>query len=842
MSLYRFILFIALGTSLIIAIITSFLFLYFGNKLIDHYSMSLSRSIARQTFRDMFNLMSRGWTREDLINFLKGLEETHKDAPTKVFIFRGEKVKALFGTVKEPPPSPQVIKAFLTKEEVYKKQGNYFVYTYPVLAKKLCLRCHVNAKERDVLGVVEVRIDTNKLMAEAKRNILLYGGLASVFPLIGALFFAHVMKKRLSKGIKALESSIKSVNTLDDLSLIEYKAIDFGFKELNEIRDDYRKLIEKVRETAIDKKVLEFEVKLLEKFLITSEAVVDWKGFLSSILKDISKILDFIFFFVVFRESANVFSAVVFWNRVPSTKLREKVVEEIKSELKRRDMVNNSPNVNVENIILWRNGKVKEISDFRTITKKLFLRKPLIGGIVGIGVDLLETEKETKIIAIEGLLSTLLNFVGSIKAINIYTQELEYYATRDPLTGLYNQRVFWELLTYEIERAKRHNYKFTLLVLDIDNFKMLNDRYGHEFGDNVILKFAEILRKTFRREDLLARYGGDEFVVIMPYTDAESARSAVQRLLTNLNELKILAPDGNVITLSVSVGGAVYPEHGSSPKELFVVADNMMYKVKTLGKGGYRFPEEEDIREYAQITTQKGFVILNAIESDKVIPYFQPILDLKTNDIFAFEVLMRIKDKDKVFSAGEFIEVAESLGIIHKLDYKVIKKALKQCKASGKEPILFFNISPKELLIRDFFKEIKRIVDEAGYKREKIVFEITERETVRNLKRIEEFIKELKKEGFRFALDDFGSGFASFTYVKLFPIDFIKIEGEFIRSMVKSKLDRAFVIGAVTLAKTAGIKTIAEFVENEEIYKLLKEIGVDYAQGYFIGEPRDTCS
>ncbi|MFN3505816.1 MAG: GGDEF domain-containing protein, partial [Caldimicrobium sp.] len=184
----------------------------------------------------------------------------------------------------------------------------------------------------------------------------------------------------------------------------------------------------------------------------------------------------------------------------------------------------------------------------------------------------------TKEIAIEAVLSSLLNVIGSVKAIHKYTKELEFYATRDSLTSLYNQRVFWELLTYEIERAKRFNYKFAVLLLDLDNFKVINDTYGHLFGDQFLKEMASLLENNKRKGDILARYGGDEFVFILPLCDLSQAVSVAERIRENLKVYKIKAPDGKELSITTTISIVIFPDHAETPKDLFAIADTLLYK------------------------------------------------------------------------------------------------------------------------------------------------------------------------------------------------------------------------------------------------------------------------
>ena len=807
-----------------------------------------ARTVARQTFSDMFQVMRRGWKRKELMEFLKGIEDAHKETGTSVKVYRGDIVKKLFGNIKEPERSSEVKKSFKEKESVIKMEGNVLVYTYPLIAREECLRCHVNAKKGDILGVIEVRQNLSIFTASMKRGFLVLALFTLPFPILGAFFVVFVIKGKLQSSLEKLNSAIEEVHKVSDLSRIDVAELDFGFEELDQIKGSLARLVDRMKNIAVDKDILEFEIRLLEKFIITSEAITDWKGFLKDILDDVSHLIKFMYFYVIFREAEEEFSVYIFWNfecaKEQGTPCREVIEKDILENLKKTDIYVEGASVNFNHEELDYKILLEEcpVDRIRIFSKSLLLEKPLVGGAVGIGVSLDESESDVKKLAIEGLLATILNIIGSIKAINKYTEELEYYATRDPLTNLYNQRVFWELLDYEVERARRHGYRFSLFIVDIDNFKLVNDTYGHGFGDEFLRGVAGVLTEIFRKEDIIARYGGDEFTVVVPYAGPTEAEAIAKRLISAFEKFSMPSPDGKAVKVTASVGIAVFPDHGETSKEIFVLADDMMYRAKKEGKNRYKIVSDEELAEIKEDIAEKSFMILETLEKKSIIPFFQPIMDVRNGKIRAYEVLMRIEHGGKIVPAGEFISVAENIGVIHRLDYILIEKALERVKERGCQPILFFNLSPKAIILSEFISNVRNLINTAGYDPERIVFEITERETVRNLEMLKKFVEALKLEGFKFAVDDFGSGFASFTYLKMFPIDVVKIEGDFIRSMLTSEIDRAFVESAVSMAKALGIETVAEYVEDEDILQAVKSAGVDLVQGYYVGKPsREVC-
>ncbi len=809
--------------------------------LIKENSALFADAVAKQTFSDMYQLMRRGWTRQELVEFLEGIKKAHADVQVEVNIYRGEKVRELFGPIEEPPRNRFVEEAFKRGRIISEDRNNVLYHVYPLRAKAECLRCHVNAKEGDVLGAIEIKQDITRIMSNLKKELFLIALYIIPIPLIGAGIVLLTFNRRVERSLKKLNESIDHLQSVSDLKTIQVEEIDFGFEELNRIGGSISRLADKLRNIAVDKDILEFELSLLERSVLTSEAVTDWRDFFKTILTEVSKILDYIYFMVVSKEENETFRVHMFWNCTCYEKegFRKEMEEEIVSMLKEIKFCSLRAEIEFDHIPLGEMKKLDscDLSYVRLQTKRLFLKKPAIDILVGMGLSEREISREAKEHAVEALLTTLLNTLGSIKAVSKYTEKLEYFAARDPLTGLYNQRIFWELFDYEIERAKRHNYKFSLFIIDLDNFKLINDIYGHNFGDQVLKEIGRILEKIFRKEDIIARYGGDEFAVILPYTGPEQAESIAKRLVKAFEEFSIEAPNGKIIKVTSSIGVAVFPDHGQDSRELFILADSMLYRAKEAGKNRYVLPREEDLAAAEHELVNKSFFILERSGEINIVPFFQPILNLKTGKTEGYEVLMRIEQEGKILPASDFIYTAERTASIHRLDASLMECAFEKVKEKDCEPLLFFNLSPKVLIVEEFLTNIKEIIHSFGVGYDRIVFEITERETVRSFEILRKFGTELKKLGFRLAVDDFGSGFASFTYIKLLPIDFVKIDGDFIRSMVKSEVDKAFVDSTVLMMKTLNIKTVAEFVESREILEKVLDMDIDYAQGFYIGEP-----
>nr|WP_242462922.1 bifunctional diguanylate cyclase/phosphodiesterase [Persephonella atlantica] len=430
--------------------------------------------------------------------------------------------------------------------------------------------------------------------------------------------------------------------------------------------------------------------------------------------------------------------------------------------------------------------------------------------------------------------------VGSSKALSKAISELEYYAGHDPLTDLYNRRTFEDFLRYEVSRAKRKNHRFSLIMIDLDNFKYINDTYGHQIGDTVLKSVADILEKSVREGDLVARIGGDEFVVLLSETNLEFAVKVAERLRKNLESNRICTLNGDIISVHASFGVVEYPTHGRDKEELMMIVDNALYRAKDLGKNIVYVPSPEEIEKIIHKQRKDFHILQKAIEEELFFPYFQPIFELSENRITAYECLARIRDENgNTISAYRFISLAEKVGKAKDIDSIIIKKSLKMKEERGIKEKLFINLSSKVISDSSFWDYVFSLMKQHSINPAEIVFEITEREAVKGITDVQRLIIMLKEKGFGFAIDDFGSGYSSFYYLKHFPIDFVKIDGEFIKELKpEDPKSTAFVESISLLCKRLGIKTIAEFVENRETVEILKFIGIDYGQGFYLGKPQ----
>lgn len=807
-------------------------------KLLEERSLETSREIAQQNFNAIYQVLRKGDPHQQIAELTADNISAFSSMLEQIDVYPSTSVQVRYDLSQQTVPA-DVRKVQADGKVAVLQNDSHLRYLYPVAAQQACVQCHANAKTGDVLGVVAI---THKLPTVTATARIYYVALFLILGLLVLLLAAALttfMTRKLNRSVELFRDKVNAFNGIKDFDKLDISKVDFGFHEFNQTFDNVAVLVEKIKGVAVDKNVLEFEIKLLEKFIITSNVVRDWREFIKTLLLDINQIIDAYALVTIFRVEEEAYECEIFWRNSPSVETTRLFESILRKQLDDHPFFHGSTLVQIAHNIADEKGVLPELSieDIELQTKTLLLETPRIGGIVGIGVQSMMAQDNVRHIVIGSILTTLLNLVGSVKAIYKYTKDLEHYATRDPLTDLYNQRMFWELLGYEVGRAKRHKQQFAVLMLDLDNFKTINDRFGHHVGDAFLQEFAKLLHSAVRDGDLLARYGGDEFCIILPEAADTQAHMVAQRITELLENFSMEAPDGYKIKATASIGIAISPNHGDNPKDLFLVADNMMYKAKKSGKNAIAIPSEDEMAEVFRQAGEKSIMIQNALDSGNVVPYFQPICDAASGQIVIHELLMRIQIGNQVVVANDFIEQAESMGIAHKMDYQLIEKAFIQIREQGYDGMLFVNLSPKALIVGEYVARVSHLAKEFNIAPSRIVFEITERETVSNLSLLEKFVLDVKLQGFSFAIDDFGSGYSSFQYIKRFPVDYIKIEGEFIRNMLDDEVYLAFVKSIVTLAKELKIKTIAEFVEDAEILAAVSALGIDYAQGYHISRP-----
>ena len=428
---------------------------------------------------------------------------------------------------------------------------------------------------------------------------------------------------------------------------------------------------------------------------------------------------------------------------------------------------------------------------------------------------------------------------------------LSYHATHDALTGLVNRREFQRRLAEALAQAKGSDYQHALCYLDLDQFKIINDTCGHAVGDRLLRQLTQLLHLHVRESDTLARLGGDEFGMLLHNCSLDRAQNIAQKLCDTVREFRFAWGD-QVFELGVSVG--LVPITGSSndPQEILSEADAACFTAKEKGRNRIQVFEHGDVELARRHGEMQWVSRLNqAIKEDRFELYCQPIASMSNGDEKRCEILLRLRDEDdKLVLPGEFIPAAERYNLMVNIDKWVIANALArigQYRAENKGAngrIWSINISGASLGDESLLLYLTRQIDLHNVPAESLCFEITETAAVENIESARNLIETLKDAGCQFALDDFGSGLSSFTYLKNLPVDYVKIDGAFIKGIVSNSLDYALVRSINDIGHAIGTRTIAEFVESREIMEKVKEIGIDYAQGFFVATPipmSDCC-
>lgn len=439
--------------------------------------------------------------------------------------------------------------------------------------------------------------------------------------------------------------------------------------------------------------------------------------------------------------------------------------------------------------------------------------------------------------------------VRDITELREMSNRITYQASHDALTGLLNREAFSQALKTLISNAKKEGAQHALIYLDLDQFKLINDTIGHAAGDELLLETTAIVKNVFRSSDTCARLGGDEFGIVLNNTDQETAHIIAERLQNRLKERRLVWGQ-TAFNIHSSIGLVVIDETSEDIHSVLAAADDACYIAKDEGGRRIRVYKTSD-KQFKKRRGEMQWVtrLTKALEEDRFELYYQtiePISEQARGSLSEkLEILIRMVDEDGgIIPPIDFLPAAERYNLMPMVDRWVVKTAMDMYKrvngmSGGKgEKVFAINLSAESMADEHFLEYIQNQLQSTGVAPENFCFEITETVTISNMTTASHFIHELKKIGCTFALDDFGSGFSSFNYLKNMPVDYLKIDGSFVKDMDENTVNSAMVEAINNLGHVMGIETVAEFVRNSTILEKLIALGIDYAQGYEISKPQ----
>jgi len=413
--------------------------------------------------------------------------------------------------------------------------------------------------------------------------------------------------------------------------------------------------------------------------------------------------------------------------------------------------------------------------------------------------------------------------------------EVSFLSGHDMLTGLCNRRKFHDHLTHEINRAQRSKEKLALIFLDLDGFKKINDSLGHNAGDYLLQKLSEAFKKEIRDSDLLARYGGDEFVVL--FTNVKDENVIIKRIqsLIKVASEKIFYKT-HELKVSASIGVAMYPEHASTDTELLSSADTAMYLAKEEGKNCFRFYTQA-LNEKLKRNLDLDKYLQHALKNDEFELYFQPVIDLQANKVIGAESLIRWQKNPHLgfVSPEEFIGIAEANGTIHDIGLWVLEETL---KLMDEHPTLrmAINASSLQFMNNRLYDALKVNIDKGRLNPEHLEIEITERLLLDNLDTPESRLNDISNLGFSLSIDDFGTGYSSLSYLRNCPVNTVKIDKSFV-SNLPDYSNEALCNAILAMAKALDLNVVAEGIETEYQKDFLRDAGCNMSQGYLFAKP-----
>lgn len=430
--------------------------------------------------------------------------------------------------------------------------------------------------------------------------------------------------------------------------------------------------------------------------------------------------------------------------------------------------------------------------------------------------------------------------VKSVVAKVIAERKVQLLAYRDSLTNLPNRLLFADRLEQSIIRSDRGRTSMALMLIDIDDFKLVNDSFGHDAGDKLIKAVGELIAKSLRRADTIARLGGDEFAVIIEGIDGPEDAISIADNLTTILEHNVRLDDQETYT-SASIGIAVYPEDGKDARTLLKNADTAMFRAKENGRHCFQFYKPEmSVSAMERLDLENN--LKSAFENDEYLIHYQPIIDIHKNEIVGVEALLRWQHPEKgMIQPNDFVSVVEDCGLIVALGEWLIFSVCKQIsvwqEAGLKDQQVSINLAARQFKEQDLVAVFTLAIAEHNIDASSLAVEVTERTLIDNAGGVEDTLKKLRAMGIQVMLDDFGTGYASLAFLKEFPVDVVKIDRAFVIGIPDNHEDSAVVDAIAGLTRGLKLRLLAEGVENERQLDVLKSVGCQYGQGYYWSKP-----
>lgn len=418
-------------------------------------------------------------------------------------------------------------------------------------------------------------------------------------------------------------------------------------------------------------------------------------------------------------------------------------------------------------------------------------------------------------------------------------KRVEFLTQHDQVTGLFNRHYFDQALRRLAATSARGQGGHALVFIDIDHFKVINDNFGHRHGDTVLREIAELLKSRLRLSDILCRLGGDEFAILIPSADAAQARLVAEEMSQLIFKHRVVIDGRQEAELSCSIGISEINGQFTNAEEYLKQADIALYVAKRRGRNRIQvYDPKEKENDELRISLDWVRRLRRAVEEDRLKLYFQPVMHIATGRIVHHEALVRLDlPETGIVLPQEFIPFLERAGEMTLLDHNVIKKAIGHLKETPELHRVAVNLSAQAFDDEELVPLVESLLRSQAVEPRRLMFELTESASISNISATQRMIRQLNELGCEFAVDDFGTGFSTFGFLKQFPAEFVKVDGSFIAHLDRDPIDQVLVRSMSEVARALDKKTIAEFVHNEKILSLVQSLGIDYAQGYYIGRP-----